>query len=136
MPTRRHRGAASSGRRAIELAVAVPQVVTHRLGRAALAGPSPSARDRREFQRMYVEKIAAFNESLNAMAIEMVRANIRAFFAPWSWSWPRPRRASTYAADLTSLYARTGLGMLDQALAPYHRRAVANATRLRRGRAR
>jgi len=134
MPTRRHRGAVRNSRRTLELAVAVPQVVMHRLGRAALAGSPPSSRDRREFERMYVEKIAAFNEACSALAMETVRASVRGFFAPWSW--PRSAHASTHAMHLASLYARMGIGMVDQAMAPYHRRAVANARRLARVRVR
>ena len=68
MATRRTRKTPSIARQAAELAVAVPQVIAHRLTRLALAGPAPSARDRREFQRMGAEKAAAFAESWNAMA--------------------------------------------------------------------
>ena len=46
-----------------ELAVAVPHVVFHRVTRMALAGPVPSARDRKEFQLMVEEKKAAFSQA-------------------------------------------------------------------------
>ena len=93
--------------------------------RMALAGASPSARDRSEFRRMGTEKIAAFTESWNAMAVEAVRANqqlalscMQAFWFPWA----RPRRRAR----------RTALGILGAGMAPVHRRALANAKRLGR----
>src|SRR3954454_21310068 len=96
---RRHR-AVRNTRQAIELALAVPQVIAHRVGRAALAGPFPSPRDRRELQRMGAEKVAAFYESWNAMVIEMACANMRLLSSPlwWSNAWtamsPGSRAAS------------------------------------------
>ena len=54
---------------ASELMVAAPQVVAHRLGRMALAGPKPSAKDQREFHRMGAEKLAAFGEAWQAMTL-------------------------------------------------------------------
>jgi hypothetical protein len=122
-----------STRKAVELALAVPQVVAHRLGRAALAGASPSARDRREFQRMYAEKFAALNEAWNAMAMEMFNANMRLMMSPLAWSSPWTRATSS---GLASTYGRTVLGIVDKGMAPFHRRAVANAKRLARTRAR
>ncbi|MFT3816422.1 MAG: GNAT family N-acetyltransferase [Rubrivivax sp.] len=50
-----------------EMAVAVPQVVGHRVACMTLAGPAPSARDRREFERMVDEKAVAFAQSWQAM---------------------------------------------------------------------
>ena len=87
------------------LALAVPQVVAHRMMRMWLAGPSPSQRDRAEFHRMWVEKPMAFYESWNAMTLEMWRANMGLAVRVWS-----------------------------AGLAPVHRRAAANARRLRRTR--
>lgn len=42
-----------------ELAFAVPQVAAHRVARIVTSGANPNSRDRREFQRMSQEKIAA-----------------------------------------------------------------------------
>jgi hypothetical protein len=133
MSVRRYRRAIRGTRNAVELALAVPQVVAHRLGRAALAGPSPSSRDRREFHRMYAEKFAAFNEAWNAMAIEMFNANMRLMMSPLSWSGPLTRATGS---RLASTYGRTVLGIVDKGMGPYHRRAVANAKRLARTRGR
>ena len=68
-----------------------------------LAGPSPSRRDRDEFLRMWTEKPAAFFQAWSAMMLEMYRANFAMAMRVW------------------------GAG-----LAPLHRRAAANARRLRR----
>jgi hypothetical protein len=91
--------------RSVGLAFAVPEVVFHRMARMWLAGASPSRRDRDEFYRMWAEKPAAFFQSWNAMMLEMYRANFALSMRVWS----------------------AGLG-------PIHRRAVANAKRLRRAR--
>ena len=127
MSARRNRRAVRSTRNAVELALAVPQVVAHRLGRAALAGPFPSSRDRREFQRMYAEKFAAFAEAWNSVAIGMFNANLRLITSSLSWSNPWTRATGS---RLASAYGRAALGMVDKGMAPYHRRAVANARRL------
>jgi len=85
----------------------------------ALAGASPSARDRREFHRMGVEKIAAFYESWNAMCLALLRANLNLAVTPFQFWWSPHRRR------------RTGLSILGAGLVPIHRRVTANARRLR-----
>jgi hypothetical protein len=126
MPARRR--AARNTRQAIELALAVPQVVAHRVGRAAHARPCPSPRDRREFQLMTTEKIAAFYESWNAIVVEMTRANMRLFFSPLGSS--SPWRPMTEGSRAASMHVRAALDILHAGTSPYHRRAVANARRL------
>jgi hypothetical protein len=120
---------------AIELALAVPQVLVHRMTRLSLAGHSSSLRDQREFYLMGAEKVAAFYESWNAMLVEMVRANLKfalssAFF--WRSPWTDMRRFTRLGPARTR---RTALAILSSGLAPVHRRAVANARRLGRMRA-
>ncbi len=73
MPARR-RPSSSLSAKTTELALAVPQVVAHRLLRMAHAGPHLSARDRKEFARMIAEKNSAFGESWNAMALQMLQS--------------------------------------------------------------
>jgi hypothetical protein len=70
----------------------------------AIAGPSVSERDRKEFQRMGAEKTAAFSESWNAMTMQALRANqalaasfLRSF---WSPSLKGRPSASAVAAQL------------------------------------
>ena len=64
MPSRRKHKTKPLIAKAAELAFAAPQVVAHRVTRMAIAGPSLSERDRKEFQRMGAEKTAAFSEFL------------------------------------------------------------------------
>lgn len=133
MPSRRT--AASLAARSTELALAVPQVVAHRLARIAAAGHSPSARDRREMHRMSAEKAAAFSESWLAMGAYWLNLQQAWAAALWRWSlapwtgampWPPSGRQWQHATQQ----------MLSHGLAPVHRRAVANAKRLGRTAAR
>ena len=54
MGTSSQRKAARLGKQASELMLAAPQVVAHRLGRMAVAGPRPSAKDQHEIGRAHV----------------------------------------------------------------------------------
>ena len=115
--------------KAAELALAVPQVVAHRVTRMAIAGPSLSERDRKEFQRMGAEKTAAFIESWNAMTMQALRANqalAASFFRSfWSPSLKVKPSATAVAAKLYS----SALGVLGKGMAPIHLKATANARR-------
>jgi hypothetical protein len=133
MPRRRPRSTLAA--RSTELAWAVPQVVGHRLARLASAGPTPTARDRREFHRMGAEKASAFAESWVAMGSYWFRLQQAWATAWWGWTlmpwrgampWPPSGRQWQTAAQ----------GLLSHGLAPVHRRAVANAKRLGRPAAR
>jgi hypothetical protein len=115
MPTRRKPPRLS--RQATELAIAVPQVVAHRLARLALAGPVPSARDRREFHGMGQEKVLAFWQSWFAMGWAMLEASQLAWVAVLQGA----------RVPLPDAH-----GILSKGLAPVHRRATANARRLAR----
>jgi|SRR5437667_7676036 len=134
MSSRRVRKSNVLATQAVELAFTVPQVVAHRMMRIAFAGLSPSLHDRREFYLMGAEKFAAFYESWNAMALEAFTANITLsvsllllYFPPWSAARNPSRLASRHLR-------RTTLAVLAQGTAPFHRRVMANAGRLRRGR--
>jgi hypothetical protein len=65
MPRRRRRSK-SLAMQSIELGMAVPEVIAHRMARM----------DSREFHRMGTEKLAAFAEAWTAMAVE-------AIWSPW-----------------------------------------------------
>ena len=112
--------------KAAELSIAAPQVVAIRTARMLAAGVNPNARDRREFERMGTEKVLAFWESMHAMGLEMVKAQqqfaLRAMFQWWS-PWVNPRSAAASAAKI-----------LEKGMGPVHRRASANARRLRKNR--
>ena len=129
MPSRKSRRLATQ---TAELAFAVPQVIAHRAMRMAMAGASPSARDRKEFHGMGAEKMLAFGESWNAMAMEAFMANQRmalsvmqSFWFPWL-----PRQS------VSRQLSDAALGILGKGMAPVRRRAVANAKRLGRARRR
>ena len=114
--------------------MAVPQVMAHRLTRMALAGASPSASDRRELYRMSAEKVAALAECWSAMTIEALLANQRLVLplTLWFWfPWARP-----YGKSGSKQLGNAMLGILGRGMAPLHRRATANARRLRRVRRR
>jgi hypothetical protein len=123
----------SLARRSSSLALAVPEVVAHRMARGWLAGPSPSQRDRKEFHLMGAEKVAAFYESWAAMFVQNYLATMRLWWSPawWTTLTGNPRGA---ARRLSSHQRDTALAMMTAGLAPISRRAVANAARLRRKR--
>jgi len=132
MPYRSTRKSRSIAAKATELAIAAPQVVAHRLTRMAIAGPTPSARDRKEFNLMVAEKQAAMAQSMQAMAMQAVVANqalaasfFRSFWSPAAWRKPS-------AARTASQIHNAALGILGKGMEPVHRKAVANAKRLAR----
>ena len=137
MTARRRRPSATLSVKTAELALAVPQVVAHRLLRMAQAGPQLSARDRKEFTRMFAEKNSAFGESWNAMALQALHSQ-RAFATALALAaaTPRATRAAPAAHFLAAQLQQAALAVLGKGLAPVHRRAVANAKRLARTRLR
>lgn len=131
MSTRRTPKSKSLAAKSMELAIAVPQVVAHRVTRIALAGPQLSDRDRQEFQMMIMEKHAAFAQAWGDMAMQAFRANqalaasmVRLFFAPFFLQ--RPSAAAAVAAQVQN----AAIGVLSKGLAPVHRQATSNARRL------
>ncbi len=136
MPVRRNRGSHSLVRQTADLAVAVPQVVAHRVTRMAAAGPNPSRRDQREFYLMGSEKIWAFYESWFAMAQGLARAYQQAWLGAFQ-SMLGPSSMAPGARLAGPLeFQRIALGVLGKGLVPVRRRAVRNANRLKRARRR
>ncbi len=131
------RNALRIGTQATELMFAAPQVVAHRLGRMRAAGAGTNVRDRREFQRMSAEKVAAFGESWNQMALQMLKANQQMTQA-WVSTWWFPLRTLSGAATRQSFsraaaqMQSSALRVMSSGLSPVHRRATANAKRLGR----
>lgn len=114
-----------------ELAWAVPQVVTHRLTRMAIAGASPSPRDRREFELMSAEKNDAFHESWTAMTTQALNVH-QAMLASLLRSFGAPLAEVPSAGAVAMHWGDGAFGVLSRGVAPVHRRAVANAKRLAR----
>jgi hypothetical protein len=127
-----YRSSLRLARKSWELALAAPEVITHRLMLAATTGTSPSSSDRREFVRMSAEKVFAFNESWHAMTVALINANAHAL-SPRRW-WESMHDVSTFASSDRA--HRRVLDLLHEGLTPVHRRAVANAKRLRKNAAR
>jgi hypothetical protein len=121
MATRRTRRSKSLAVQTMELGVAVPQVIAHRVARMALVGASPSARDRKELRRMGTEKVAAATEAWTAMALEAFRQSL---WLPWAFL----KRRQSASRQLSN----AALGIFGKGMAPVRRRAVANAKRLGR----
>jgi hypothetical protein len=114
--------------KAIEISLAVPQVVAHRVTRMALAGPVPSDRDRREFKLMIDEKHSAFVQAWSNMSIQALRAN-QAIAASMLRSLLRPWTVAS-AASVAAQVQASMVDVLSTGLAPVHRKAMANARRL------
>lgn len=122
-------------RQATELALAVPQVIGHRLGRMATAGPVPSARDQREFHRMGAEKVEAFSQSGWLMATGWMRLQQQWFQQllalaglPWT-AWQGGQGAARANAMWQAWPGQTAQ-VFSRGLTPIHQTAVANARRL------
>jgi len=98
----------------------------------ALAGSKPTARDRREFHLMGAEKVSAFYESWTAMYVQTLRIQLGAAasmlrYISFPWLHGRP---PIWVPKMD--VSRKALTVLGKGMAPVRRRAVANASRLRR----
>jgi hypothetical protein len=91
------------------MAMAAPVVIANRTAQMALAGPTLSMRDRKELVRMGQEKVDASGESLLAAATGIWKANVRLLQSPTAW-----------------------LEVLEQSMAPFHRRVMSNKQRLQK----
>ena len=131
MASRSPRKSASLATKLAELSLAVPQVVAHRVARMAIAGPTPSDRDKKEFELMIAEKKVAFGQSWSAMAVQAARANQTLALSLFKSFW-LPTRRQPSAASVASNIQRAAIGVLTKGVEPVHRKAVANAKRLAR----
>ena len=138
----------------LETMLASAQVIGHRTGRMALAGPAPSARDWREFALMGQEKIEASAQSALAMAAQMMTIS-----QPWGalaarhmlrnsaalMSLASSRTPSQFIARQSALARALGQSaggmahvsgsaakLAHRGLKPIHAKATANARRLGR----
>ena len=136
----------------LEMMLASAQVIGHRTGRMALAGPTPSARDRREIALMGKEKIEAGAQSAQAMAAHMMtmslpwaalpfRHILRSSAAFMSLASSRtPSQLIARQAALARALGRSTVSIADvsknatklahRGLKPIHAKATANAKRL------
>lgn len=131
MPSRRPRKSSALATKLAELSFAVPQVVTHRVARMAMAGQTPSARDKKELELMVAEKKVAFGESWRAMSLQAAVANQTLALSLFKSVW-LPTRRKPSMASVTSQIQRAAVGVLSKGVEPVHRKAIANAKRLAR----
>jgi hypothetical protein len=136
----------------LEMMLASAQVIAHRTGRMALAGPAPNVRDRREFALMGQEKIEAGAQAARAMAAHMMTMNhawgalafrhlLHNSAAFMSLAGSRtPSQLIARQATLARALGQSALSMADvsknatklahRGLKPIHAKATANARRL------
>jgi hypothetical protein len=115
-------------KQSVELALAAPQVVMHRMSRMARAGAAPSQRDRREFVRMNHEKVLAFYQSGAAFWGEVLRAQLQLAQSMFSIGWALALGARPKQLPLGN--PRAMARAASAAVKPLHLTAVANARRL------
>ena len=133
MASAHSRKSISLATKAAQLAFAVPQVMSHRLTRMALAGSRPSIRDRKEFDLMSSEKSAAFMESWQAMAFRTVSAQQNLMFSWFKAVWMPWLGQRMTPLSVMNQMQKAVLGIVTKGFAPVHRTAIANAKRLSLG---
>ena len=121
---------ASAASKAVDIAVAAPQVIAHRVTRMALAGPLPDARDRKEFTGMVQEKQLAFAQGFLAWNTAVLRWQMH-----MQMQWFSACLRGDYAKAFNQLFSPLPLAVASdkavaQALEPVRRKAVSNAKRL------
>ncbi len=139
-----------------EMLLASAQVIGHRTGRMAMAGPLPGERDRGEFALMGREKLDAAAHSAAAMGRQWLVMGMGRHLGERLWSdWLAVAQAafacfasrtpqqlvdrqarlaqavSRWMASLTQL-GHDGAQIADRGLKPIHAAATANARRLTR----
>ena len=111
-----------------QLATIAPMVMAYRLAGMAVAGPEPTARDRKELARMGQEKFDAWSEAVQATGMRVVEANMAMATLLLGQVWGSSPAPGAVAGRVTKLSS----DVLADTLAPYHRRVLANSRRLSR----
>lgn len=104
-----------------EMMWASAQVIGHRTSRIAMAGPDPSARDRREFTRMGQEKLDAATASAQAIAMRMM-------LIPVQFGTLLLRQTMSGAGSMVALSANPVLALSAKGQAELMRDVIANVT--------
>jgi hypothetical protein len=116
-----------------DIAVAAPQVVAHRVARMALAGPTLSERDRREFTGMVLEKQQAFAQAWVAMFGEAWRVQQQMMLSSWASLFKvGPPNDLWHGGKHMAELQRAASSIASAGLAPVSKKAKANARRLRK----
>jgi len=111
-----------------QLATFAPLVIGYRLAGIAVAGPQPTARDRKEVARMSQEKVDAWHEAAQATAMRVVQTNLAMANLVLRQVWGGAPAPAAFANRLAILSS----DLLADTIAPYHRRVLANSRRLSR----
>lgn len=135
MSSRKRSSSTKAARQAMEVGAAAPVVVAHRVARMALADPTLSARDRKEFTGMVVEKQVAFAQAWFFASQQAFKAQQALSMAAWrsllGGGWLTPSRTAT---QLTRQWEHQAASVFGAALEPVHKKVVHNAKRLSRTR--
>lgn len=124
-----------------EMLLASGEVIAQRSQRMAAMGPNPDTGDRREMQRMVDEKVSAANESVQAMssrAAGLYQASMLQWFDLMGRQTAamagigRAPRLDTSTRVVAAKASQAAVQITTAGLAPFHRRATANAKRLRK----
>lgn len=117
----------------LELWLASAETVGARVTAIGAAGLNPNARQRRENQRMVTEKAQAGMESLNLL-LTPSPALPQAYWRLWSSLWRPQLGAAAWLPwwELMLVTSEQNLAAWSGGARPWHRRATANARRLRR----
>lgn len=109
-----------------EVGVTAPMVIGYRLMGMAPPGTPPTARQRRELNRMGQEKIDAWYEGALVGGQRILAANLALTGLFWRGVWA----GSLSPAAFTATFARLGPQLVTAGVGPVHRRVVANNRRL------
>jgi hypothetical protein len=130
MAQRPKRKSKSVAKQALDLVLATPQVVAHRVTRMALAGPVPSPRDRKEFQGMVAEKHVAFAQAWAAINTQALVAHQTMLNCIWRSLRTPPWLVRAVPGQSAAQLHRAGAKIVAEGMEPLRRKAVANAKRL------
>lgn len=114
-----------------EISVFAPQVIVFRLARFALAGSQPSQDTQQEYQLMWTEKTAAFQEVWVNIFYESMRYQGKMIIiSNKSWWYNAHPLTPDNLWKVTQKTQKAGTKALNKSLKPVHKRVVSNAKRL------
>jgi hypothetical protein len=113
-------------------------VVAQRTARMMAAGMMPSERDRKEFQDMGTEKVQVFWQSMNAMGMQVVKAQQEyalLAMSQWMSAWVVPLTVAGMHSNSNAQHKQLRRSMekvIEHGMIPVSRQVRVNAKRLGR----